>query len=312
MGAFFVYVQCVCVSLHSNTFMLFGQWRDGYFFMLCHSPRSGAKTEQCVCVCVDPARLLPASLLIKCEKAWLALRNEAAPPTSSSLFFSTKLFFISHEVAPACWHRARFRSASVAFDVEAQSRRCCYLHLKPGLQAEWFPICRNTHILLLFEQKPNPEVCANVNASRSCAFSKCRGRNWFMAPVVVKWSSKTLISHSISHAWQELRMVPALKASVSKEWEKNHPEPQNLLHGRTSFYTRLQSPCLLISNLRVPHTPRIANSQTSNVFWVSEEKPLSDWEKRSVGAVNSQVNECPSFYSRYPSVRLGLLHQQWS
>lgn len=128
------------------------------------------------------------------------------------------------------------------------------------LQAEQLPICRNTHILLLFEQKPNPEVGANVNASRSCTFSKCRGRNWFMAPVVVKWSSKTLISHSITHAWQELRMVPALKAPVSKVWEKNHPEPQNLLARPNLILHKATKPGF--ASLQVPHT--------SNVFWVSE------------------------------------------
>lgn len=186
-GSFFLSACSVCVSLHPNTFMLLGCWCDGYFFTLCHSPHSGATTEQCVCVCVDPAGLLPASLLNKCRRpGWPSGMRLPHPPPL--LFFFTELNFslspikslqhVSTELVsdllrlPLMW---KLRAEDVATFTYSLV-----------LQAEQLPICRNTHILLLFEQKPNPEVGANVNASRSCAFSKCRGRNWFMAPVVVK------------------------------------------------------------------------------------------------------------------------------
>lgn len=70
----------MCFTLHPNTSMLFGCRGDGYFFPLCHSLHSGAKTEQCVCNSCRAVTYKPAEQV---WKAWLALRNEAAPPTSS-------------------------------------------------------------------------------------------------------------------------------------------------------------------------------------------------------------------------------------
>lgn len=172
-----------------------------------------------------------------------------------------------------------------------------------SLVCKQLSICRNTHILLLFEQKPNPEVCANVNASRSCTFSNCRGGlPSFMAPVVAKASSETLISHSISHVWQKLRMVPALKAPVSKVWERSHPDPQNLLAGpnlilhqgykaRSSYQI-----CEFLTRLTlqtVKHQMFSASLRKASV-WLS---PTSRQHCKLTG-------ECQSFYSRYPSVQL--------
>lgn len=88
----------MCVALHPNTLMLFGCWCDGSFFTLCHSLQSGAETEQRVCSSCRAVTFEPAEQV---WKAWLALRNEAAPPTSSPLFSSTKHFFICHKVSPA-------------------------------------------------------------------------------------------------------------------------------------------------------------------------------------------------------------------
>lgn len=99
-----------------------------------------------------PGALLLMSLLNKrVRPGWPYGMRLPHPPLH---FFSIKPSFICQKFTPAIRLDLGRDLLQVLFHVKDPDRMCCGLHnTLLGLQAARLPICRNTHILLLFNKK---------------------------------------------------------------------------------------------------------------------------------------------------------------
>lgn len=279
-------------------------WMSGWWIFLSIVPFSAQWCKNwAVCVC-NSCRAVTYKPAEQVWKAWLALRNEAAPPTSSPpphILPPPKPFFICHTVARAN------RLAQTSFQAFFRCFWCGSLEQNKLLPSHvaWFASSTAPYLeeythpaSFLTETKPSA-LCQCKCKQELHIFNVGRGDS-FIAPIVAKSSSKTLISLSISHAWQELRMVPEFNAAVSKEWERNHPDPQNLgawpnlvLHQGYKAHVCTYQICEFLTRLTM-------QTVKHQMFSEPLRKASVDGVQHFISTVNSQVNECRRFYSRYP------------